>query len=154
MKLVYYGFFRGYTARVAGAIHLHRLPEDRLPTLDQLINYAGFEGNSLAAPGVPQLLGRDEAQNEIYCLGLGTDPAICLQTICHLLAAGADPFQWRFIPTGRPENPLIRWGNFCSGKAGLAILSSFLTWLGIQHCYFRLVEQVRQVKEWPGVAKT
>lgn len=154
MKIVYCCFSGNHASVVAGLIHLNQLPEDRKPTRNELLNCKGFNCDANPPLGKPCLMGRDAAENEIYCLGLGKDPEICLQAICHILEQNANALEWKFIQACQKTNQFTRWGLFCSGKPGLKKIGRLLHILGIQHSYFQLVQQVRQVKEWHQVGKT
>lgn len=154
MKIIYCCRSGNHASVIAGQIHLNQLPQDRLPSLPELINCSGFDCVPPPEPGKPCQLGYDQAQNEIYVMGLGADHTICLQAICHVLEQCADPGEWKFIHTSQGQSPFTRWGNFCSGKLRLKAVGRWLHALGIKRLYFQLVQRVHQVKEWNKVGKT
>jgi hypothetical protein len=154
VNIFYCGSTANLNSLLAGAIHLGRLPEKRLPTNAELslVRELGRWGREKW--GIPVCLGADQGGNKVYALLLGADPDMVLQAIYHLLNRMAEATQWKFYKTREQPNLWIRFGCFGVNRLHLGKVGNLLIRRGLRSGYFDLVNLVRQVKEGNWLGKT
>ena len=91
MKIIYCCYGSAHSSVIAAAIHLRKLPWDRLPTLAELVKQERFDRTENREIGTPFFMGRDGEGNEIYALGLGPDKVMIRRTIASLIKILAYP---------------------------------------------------------------
>jgi len=151
MKIFYACFAGTHSSVIAGYIHLKRLPADRIPRVAEIMAVKEFDSRSKKECGSPYYLGRDEADNEVFVIGLGKDRALGFQTIYYFLEERDRLAEWKFFDTLAEINLLTRVGGFLSGNLKFKRLGRYLAALGIQKCYRRLVRLVERIKERDSV---
>jgi stage V sporulation protein AE len=151
---IFYGSPEGNrSCLVAALIHLGKLPECEIPKIMTLISlFKGFDGIHRDSPGIPGYLGKDCDQNDIYTLGLGKDPAIVFQAICHILQKSGNPGNSKFYPI-LENDPFLRLGGFLARRLGLVAAGRLLKAVGIRRSYFGIAKLVGQVKEMMGMKR-
>jgi stage V sporulation protein AE len=149
---IFYGCPEGNgSSLVAALIHLGKFPEGEAPEIARLISLEGLDCNR-NSPGIPFLFGKDCAENEVYTIGLGKDPDIVFQAICHVLQSSGNPWDYKFFWISE-NDPFIRLGNFLAERMRLAALGRILKALGIKRAYLAIARLVGQVKEMSGMDK-
>lgn len=149
MKIFYFCFAGSHSSVIAANIHLRRLPEDQIPTIEEIVTVNEFDRRSVKDAGIPYFLGQDANGNDVYVIGFGKDREIGLQTIYNLLEQLAVPTtEWKFFDTLSEINWLTKLGGFLSGRLGLVSIGRVLAAKGIQGCYYRLTDVVKKAKEW------
>jgi hypothetical protein len=97
--------------------------------------------------GEPYFMGRDEAANEVYILGLNSLAPVCVKAILSLAGQLGQADQILLINT-LPEIGLVtRVGGFISKKLGWPRIGKPLAAQGIIHALPRLRKLVRTVKK-------
>ncbi len=147
MKLFYYCYGRAHSSVIAGSIHLNRLPNDRIPSVKEIIAIPEFDRSDSEDFGEPYFLGKDDQGNEVFIIGFGGEAGLGLQTIYFLLERFADPAEWKFYNSLSSIGLTAKMGGFISKKLKLVPLGKYLAALGIQKSYLNLVKLVSAVKE-------
>ena len=131
---------------MAGWIHLNQLPVDRVPTIKQLNATLEFAPEKYSKVGIPQFLGRDELNNEVFFVDFGNDTNLGLQTACLFLKEHSNLLEWKFFDIRIQPNTYIRFGRMLYmlklANHGQKVMSR-----GIQSCYFQIAGQVIRAKE-------
>lgn len=145
MKVIYYSNTRLPVSQVAAAIHLNRLPPDRVPQIQSLIE--SFASGETINDGVPVRLGQDESGNEIFVLHLGKAWSLGLQTMGFMLSAYFNPLDWKFFNVGLTfKFPIRAWASVLN-QLKLTKLEQKLVAREIQKKYLEITELVRKIKE-------
>ncbi len=144
MKIIYCCYGSAHSSVIAAAIHLRKLPWDRLPTLAELVKQERFDRTENREIGTPFFMGRDGEGNEIYALGLGPDKVMIRRTIASLIKILAyPPREILLVDTLVCIHSLTRIGGFLSRRQGLVSCGRPLAALGIRLSYRGLLELVQ-----------
>lgn len=147
MKVVYCCFGGSHSSPVAAAIHLGRLPADRVPFVQDLMALDLYDNTSNADMGTPVLVGVDEAGHEVYVLGRGKGAGIVERALVSgWRLAGRDDVPFLFADTLRCVNLWMRIGGFLSRGLHLVALGRPLVLYGTRLAFYRLVDFVQSVK--------
>jgi stage V sporulation protein AE len=151
---IFYGCTEGNrSSLVAALIHLGKLPEREIPKITTLISlFKRSDTIRRNSPGVPYYLGKDCAKNEVYMIGLGKDPDIMFQSICHILQKSGNQNDFKFYPVAE-KDLFLRMGNFFARRMRLAAAGRLLKAVGIRRSYLEITEMVGQVKEMIGMER-
>jgi len=144
LKIIYCCYGSAHSSVIAAALHLHKLPWDRLPTLAELKRQERFDRTENWEIGTPFFLGCDGEGNEIYALGLGPDKKMLYRTIASLIKMWDFPArEILLVDTLTCIHWLTRVGGFLSRRLGLVALGRPLAALGIRLSYNRLLALVQ-----------
>jgi Protein of unknown function (DUF3189). len=139
VRLFYYDNGGSYSSIIAAYIHLQKLPEDRIPSINEIVKILEEHPGDF---GVPNFVGNDLWNNQVYIIGFDSDSGLALQTIGHFLSKQDISFlKWHFVDTLDSTNLFIKTGGFIShihSKSG-----KYLAAIGIQKGYFQLVQLVK-----------
>ncbi len=147
MKLFYYCYGRAHSSVTAGCIHLNRLPDHRIPSVQEILAIPEFDQSDSSNFGEPYFLGKDECGNEVFIIGFGGEAALGLQTIYFFLERAGNPTEWKFFNSLSSIGWLAKTGGFISKKLKIVKVGRYLAALGIQKSYRDLVKLVKTVKE-------
>ena len=148
MKFFYYCFAGSHSSVIAANIHLKILPGDRVATIEEICNVKEFDRRNNVEPGIPLLIGKDEHENNVYVIGLKKNRNLGLQTIYHFLNQVSNPADWKFYDVLSEINWLTRVGGFISGNLNLPNIGRPIVARGIQKCYQKLINVVKEAKGW------
>jgi stage V sporulation protein AE len=139
---------------IAACIHLQRLPEDRIPSIKEILAIPEFDQADPRDFGVPYFIGEDFRNNQVYIIGFGKNYQLALQTIHYILAdQGCDPLDWHFFNALNQIGTLTKIGGFLSRNLKIIFIGRHLAALGIQKSYLKLVKLVQSIKEQDKMAK-
>lgn len=146
MKCFYYCYGRSHSSVVAAYIHLHKLPEDRIPSIEEILSIPEFDQGNPRDFGVPYFIGTDNSGNEIYIIGFGSNAGLALQTIYNIQSQqGLKTLDWHFFNALERIDILTKIGGFLSRN--LKIKSGkYLAALGIRKSYHHLLELVKSAR--------
>lgn len=147
MKLFYYCFAGSHSSVIAANIHLKKLPDNRLPSIKEIMEVEYFNQRDKNQCGQELYLGEDEQGHQIYVIGLGKDRELALQVIYHLLKERDNPSAWRFYDALSELHWLTKVGGFLSGNLKWVGPGKYLAAMGIRRCYPKLCRMVRRIKE-------
>jgi len=145
--MIYYANTGVLTSRVAGSIHLNKLPMERIPAIKELIAHFENSGGAPANFGAPLFLGKDESGNEVFGLDFAGEPGLGLQTVYFLLTAHSNPLDWKFFNVKVSSHFYTVIGAFVYNKLKLDRLGKHIFAYGIQESYQDIVALVKKAKE-------
>lgn len=150
VRVVYTCYGGTHSSPVAAAIHLGRLPRDRVPSSGELLAVPGFDRAEGDCRGRLVPVGADRWGNPVYVLPRG---ALSLMVVHRLLSgalamAGRDDMPVLLVDTLACLNWPMRVGGFLSRRLHLVPAGRPLVTWGTRrayHCLVGLVEQVEAV---------
>lgn len=151
MHVIYYCYGSAHSSVVSAAIHLGRLPSDRIPTQEEILGLADYDQVETWQIGTLFFKGHDEWDNPVYTLGLGPDRPVArraLMTFLHQLGLNTDQL---YLNEALPHiNRYARIGGALSRRYGFVRVGRPLSAYGIRKNYGELVKFVREVKREEG----
>jgi hypothetical protein len=145
VRVVYYCFGSAHSSVIASAIHLGRLPMDRIPTMSQLLSIADFDWTCSEMIGMLHLQGIDQDGNEVYTLGVGSEQKIVIESVKSMIrASGGDIERYLFYPALPHINRLAKFGGALSRRYGWVSIGRKICFKGIISSYAHLVAFVKQ----------
>ena len=147
MHVIYYCYGSAHSSVTSAAIHLGRLPSDRVPTQQELLSLVDFDLVESWQIGTLFFKGHDEWDNPVYTLGLGPEQALTKQALLSFLdQLGLDTGDL-FLQHALPHiNRYAKVGGALSRRYGLVKWGRPLSAYGIRRDYFQLVDFVKGVK--------
>ncbi len=131
---------------MAGWIHLNKLPLDSIPTIEQLAGVIEFANTKSSCNGIPEFIGTDEFNHQIYLLDFGSNLKLGLQTICFYLNEHSNPLDWKFFKISAGPN-FFRTGSRILRRLKMLEIGKKLMIFGIQKDYPQISNQVKKTKE-------
>lgn len=149
MKIIYSCYGGTHSSPVAAAIHLGRLPDDRIPSPEELMKTDYYDKVSADIKGELLHCGEDKWGNQVYILGRGScDPVIIARVIRAGFALnGGRPEETLFIDTLPHVNWKMRLGGYLSRVAAWVGVGRPLVIRGTQQAYRNLMGLVKGVQE-------
>jgi len=155
--MIYYSDEIAQISQVAGLIHLNKLPMDRVPTVDQLLEICTFAST---VQGMPLFLGKDEFGNEVFRINFGKASGLGLQTVYYLLTAffnpvdsnltDSNPLDWKFFKVCSMPKYLTKISAFILHTLRMDQPGKILVVYGIQKIYREIAGLVKTTKELSG----
>lgn len=147
MHVIYYCYGSAHSSVTSAAIHLGRLPTDRVPTQEEILGLADYDQVESWQLGTLFFKGHDELKNPVYTLGLGPDQALAKQALVSFLETLGLDTSDLFLNHALPHiNRYARVGGSLSRKYGWIRLGRPLSAYGIRRNYGELVRFVQEVK--------
>lgn len=145
MKIIYHCFGGAHSSIVAAAIHLGRLPGDRLPTAAEIQAIPYFDRRPQGEEGQIIFMGKDDFNNEVYAAGKRGMGEAYENLLYDLVDALGLPREELIL---LDTSPLVNWpmiiGGFLSRRLGIRILGRPIVTWGVRRSFFRLVAFVEQ----------
>ncbi len=148
MQIVYYCYGGTHSSIVSAAIHLGRLPADRVPTHQEILGLSDFDLSETWEIGTLFFKGHDEAGHSVYTLGLGGDQPIAKRALSSFLKeVGVDTSELLMFEALPHINRFAKVGGALSRRYGWVRLGRPLAALGVRRSYPMLLNFVHGVKE-------
>lgn len=150
MIFIYNCYGGTHTSSLATEIHLKRLPDDRKPTKEEILNAKFF--NKLGYQDMRKLIfrGVDDEGNRVYTLGRGTTKTLIpfLENFINLLHNECG-FTEKFILCNMSPTvpPIMTMGGFLSRGVGIDFAGVPLLVAGVKQTYENIIEIVRRTRE-------
>ena len=150
MIYIYNCYGGTHTSSLASAIHLNKLPLDRVPTKEEILSTAYF--NKLNYQDMRRIIfrGIDDEGNKVYSLGRGIykDLVICLEQLAKILCEGNEIKQRIIFSNMSPTVPvMMTMGGFLSRAMKIDCFGVPLLVAGAKRTYWNIVEVVKHTKE-------
>ncbi|KJS16144.1 MAG: ABC transporter [Peptococcaceae bacterium BRH_c4b] len=150
MIFIYNCYGGTHSSSMASAVHLKKLPQDRIPTWKEILNTDHF--NRLTYKDLGRIIyrGTDEEGNKVFSLGRGTSKVLipCLKNLITILY-NEYGFNEKIIFSNM--TPTVTFpmtiGGFLSRGLGIDFLGVPLLVIGAQQSYRKVVEVVKYTKE-------
>ena len=150
MIFIYNCYGGTHSSSLASAIHLNKLPQDRIPTKSEILNTDYF--NKLSCKDMGRIIyrGMDEEGNKVFSLGRGTSRVLlpCLKNFIMLLQQECNVNEKILLSNMTPTVTLpMTVGGFLSRRLGIDTIGVPLLVMGAQQAYKEIVEVVNFTKE-------
>ena len=149
MKIIYDDYGGAHSTQVAAAIHLGKLPGDRVASAAELMALPLFDRTTNKYHGCLVFMGKDEHDNEVYVLGRGSGNKNIERAIASgLTLTGDNQVSLRFFDTLTCVNLWMRIGGFFSRALDWVWLGRPLVIYGTQRAFPALHKVVAKAKQW------
>lgn len=150
MVIIYNCYGGTHSSILASTIHLKKLPMDRIPTKQEILNVEYF--NKLTYSDMGRLIfhGVDDDGNKVYTIGRGTSKAL-IPAMRNLVIAmckdkGIDE-HFLFINCSSTVPPLMTMGGFFSRALHMDFIGVPLLTAGAMQTYYNITKLVEKSKQ-------
>lgn len=150
MMIIYNCYGGTHSSIIASAIHLKKLPEDRIPTKKQILDTEYFNKLTYSDMGRLILHGQDTSGNKIFTIGRGTSKALvpAMQNLAIALCKDKNIAEsFLFVNCSPTVHPLMTLGGFFSRGLHLDLIGVPLLTIGVRLTYYNITELVRRTME-------
>jgi hypothetical protein len=150
MIYIYNCYGGTHSSSIASAVHLKKLPADRIPTKQEILDIDQF--NKLTYKDMGRIIyrGIDDEGNKVYTLGRGTSKVLvpCLQNLILLLTRECG-LQDRLVFSNMSPTvpPAMTMGGFFSRGLGIHFIGVPLLVIGAKQAYMNIVRLVDLTKD-------
>lgn len=139
-----------HSSSLASAVHLNKLPKDRIPTKEEILNVDYF--NTLTTKDFGRIIfrGTDEEGNKVYTVGRGSSKVLlpCLGNLLKLAYNEMGLNQRIVLSNMSPTVPLsMTFGGLFSRRMGIDFLGVPLLVKGAKQSYTKVVEIVENTRK-------
>lgn len=139
-----------HSSSLASAVHLKKLPSDRIPTKEEILNTDHF--NKLTYKDMGRIIyrGTDDEGNKVFSVGRGTSRVLipCLENLIILLHKECGLKEKIILSNMSPTvPPAMTIGGFFSRGLHIHFIGVPLLVIGAQQAYMRVVELVNRTRE-------
>jgi len=150
MIIIYNCYGGTHSSSLASAIHLRKLPSDRVPTREEILNTDYF--NKLTYKDMGKLIyrGTDDEGNKVFSLGRGTSRVLipCLENLIKVLHKECGLKEKVVMSNMSPAVPFaMTLGGFFSRGLRLHFIGVPLLVVGAKQAYRKIVEFVEKTKD-------
>ncbi len=144
LKYIYFCWGSAHSSVTAAAVHLGHLPDDRVPTLTEVMAAPRFDQTPNNQIGTLFFMGNDDAGDEVYILGLGAQYNSFKYIVSeYLQMLGLAPVDYRLVNCLPCVNLPTRLGGFSSRSLGAVWFGRRLAAWGVMRSYSNYVKVVR-----------
>ncbi|GGK18906.1 DUF3189 family protein [Caldalkalibacillus thermarum TA2.A1] len=148
MHIIYHCYGSAHSSIIAAAIHLGRLPSDRVPDKEEILALPDFDTTRDDSLGHIFFKGRDEKGHAIYTAGMGRHHQTVKRLLLEMIRLNNGPeSSFKFVEALPSINKLAKLGGALSRRYGLVMIGRPLAAIGIMQSYQHLVELVHKTKE-------
>lgn len=150
MVIIYNCYGGTHSSILASAIHLKKLPINRIPTTEEILSIEYF--NKLTYKDMGRLLfhGSDDEGNRIFTIGRGTSralvPAMRNLAIALCRDKGIEEI-FLFVNCSPTVHPLMTMGGFFSRALHMDFIGVPLLTAGARLTYYNITELVKKTME-------
>ena len=148
MHVIYHCVGGAHSSVVASAIHLKKLPSDKIPTVDDLLNISYFDAMTIKDRGKIIYRGTDEDGHRIYTMSRQFVPHLVVPVIedtWRLLNGDLDNVL--LVSTLCTVNFLMRLGGFTSRRMNWVAFGRPIVARGTLQTYPNLIKIVYETKQ-------
>jgi len=150
MIFIYNCYAGTHSSSLASAIHLKKLPEDRIPTREEILNTDYFDMLEHKDIGRFIFRGTDDEGNKVYSLGRGSSRVIvpCIANIINIFCNDYGFGERLVFSSMNPGIPLAMMaGGFISRRIGLKSIGTPFLVMGAKQAYHKIVQIVQETKK-------
>lgn len=150
MIFIYNCYAGTHTSSLASAIHLKKLPADRVLTKREILETDYFD--KLKPKDIGRIIyrGTDDEGNKVFTMGRGTSKLVvpCLSNLIDLLCSDYG-FQEKIIFSNMSPTvtPILSVGGFVSRRFGLQFIGTPLLIIGAKQAHKRIAEIVNNTRK-------
>lgn len=150
MVYIYNCYAGTHSSSLAAAIHLNKLPSDRIPGSDEILRVDLF--NKLETKDMGKIIyhGADEEGNKVFTMGRGSSKVLlpCLENLVNLLHIECGLNNRVILSNMSPAVPLaMSFGGLFSRRLGIHFIGVPLLVSGSKKSHKRIVEIVERTKQ-------
>lgn len=150
MIYIYNCYGGTHSSSIAAAVHLKRIPSDRIPSREEILNIQYFNKLSYKDMGKIIYRGTDDEGNKVFTLGRGTSKVLvpCLENLINILHYECG-FKDRIIFSNMsPCVPIaMTFGGFFSRGLGIHFIGVPLLVAGARQTFMNIVKVVDNTKK-------
>lgn len=147
MIVIYHDVGGAHSTAVAANIHINKLPMDRIPGKQELLNLPTFDKIEKEQMGHLIFIGEDENQVKIYTLARQYEPNMVINAVTDMYSALHGSNDGLFIVDTKPAvNFLMNIGGYASRKLHWVNFGRPIVTKGTQHAYMNIVNIVKGIK--------
>lgn len=147
MIVAYICYGSAHSSIVAASIHVGLLPNDRIPSYEEIISlphYDTTDGNQI---GIPFYMGIDEFDNDVYAIGAKNGRKIMIRAVYSFLReSGIDKDEIMFVDALPAIGIMTKIGGMTSRKFRIVSVGRPFTVYGILRKYKNFIDLVNNVK--------
>jgi hypothetical protein len=148
MKLIYYCYGSAHSSVVAAALHLGKLPLERVPEWQEILSLPDFDVARDDSLGHLFYKGRDEDGHEVYTIGMGGEMDLVRNSIESLMAhCRMNRDEYYFAKALPNINAWAKIGGALSRRYGIVGIGRTMAAKGIIMSYPNLCQFVLQTKK-------
>jgi hypothetical protein len=150
MIFIYNCYAGTHSSSLASAIHLKKLPADRVPTRDEILDTDYFDKLKKKDFGRVIFRGTDDEGNRVYTVGRGPSKLIvpCLSNMLNILCSDYGFNEKIVFSNMSPSvNLAMSIGGFVSRRFGLRFIGTPFLVAGAKKAHKRIVEIVKKTRE-------
>lgn len=150
MIYIYNCYGGTHTSSLASAIHLGKLPVDRIPTRHEILSTDYFDKLDAKDMGEIKYRGTDSEGNKVFTLGRGSSKVAIksMESLLRLLHDECGLNEKIILSNMSPTvPPIMSIGGFLSRKLGMTFLGVPLLLTGTRQAYARIQELVELTRK-------
>ena len=150
MIFIYNCYAGTHSSSLASAIHLKKLPEDRMPTKEEILNTDYFDKLKCEDIGRVIYRGTDDEGNKVYSMGRGSSKLVvpCIANVIHVLCDEYGFKEKVIFSNMNPGIPLAMMvGGFVSRRFGLKSIGTPFLVMGAKQAYHKIVKIVHETRK-------
>ena len=148
MKIIYYCYGGTHSSVLAAAIHVGQLPEDKVPCKGEMYSLPLYDKVSNQQIGIPFFYGKDQLNNSIYVLGLGSNRNMIREILLDYLQLFNINTEKIMLVAALPYVSFAtKLGGILSRRLGLVMLGRPIVTKSLQNLYPEYNKLVKNVKK-------
>jgi hypothetical protein len=148
MIVIYHDVGGAHSSAVAANIHINKLPMDKIPKSEEILNLPTFDKLEKKDIGRLIYIGEDEFGARVYTLSRQYKPNLVIPAISDMYNVLNGNLKGFFLADTSPSvNNLMRIGGFSSRRLGLVSFGRPIVTKGTLAAYSQIVDIVRKAKE-------
>ncbi|KOA18498.1 hypothetical protein CLHOM_34000 [Clostridium homopropionicum DSM 5847] len=147
MIVIYHDVGGAHSTAVAANLHINKLPMDRVPNKDELLDLPTFDKIEKDQIGRLIYIGEDEYKIKVYTLARMYNPNLVVSVINDMYSSLLGNDKGLFIVDTKPTvNLLMNIGGYTSRKLHWVNFGRPIVTKGTQQAYMDIVNVVKNVK--------
>lgn len=147
MKIIYHCYGGSHSSVTAASLHLGLIPEDKLPSNEELSKLPYYDGQTKKDHGVLRFIGIDQYDNEVYIVGRRSQGRLLENMFNGLLEVFDIPQNEIYMVN---VMPYVNWhmvvGGFTSRALGWIKIGRPIVMKGTKEAFLYIVSLVQKVK--------
>ena len=149
MIFIYNCYAGTHSSSLASAVHLKKLPSDRIPTKEEILGTDYFDRLTRKDMGRFVFRGTDDEGNKVFTMGRGPSKLVvpCLVNMIHVFSNDYGFKEKIIFSNMTPTVTLaMQIGGFISRRFGLRFIGTPFLVIGAKQAHKRIVEIVNNTK--------
>lgn len=147
MIVIYHDVGGAHSTAVAANLHINKLPMDRVPNKEELLDLPTFDKIEKDQIGRLMYIGEDEHKIKVYTLARMYNPNLVVSVINDMYSSLLGNDKGLFVVDTKPTvNLLMNIGGYTSRKLHWVNFGRPIVTKGTQQAYMDIVNVVRNVK--------